>query len=62
MLYDRVKKIAKSQNIPIYKMEEDLNFASGSVCKWNEIKPSYDKVVAVAKYLNTTVEQLTGCA
>ena len=58
MLYNNVKEIAKSKGVPIYKIEEDLNFSSGSICKWNEIKPSYDKVVAVSNYLGVLVEDL----
>ena len=57
-LYDNVKELAKKQKIPIYKIEEELGIASGSMCKWNEISPSADKVLGVAKMLGTTVEEL----
>ena len=58
MLYDKIKEIAKKNSIPIYKIEEDCSFAQGSMCKWNEISPSWDKVKKVADYLGTTVDEL----
>ena len=57
-LYNNIKTIAKQQKIPIYKIEEEIGIASGSMCKWNEISPSVDKVLGVAKMLGTTVEEL----
>lgn len=58
MLYEIIKAIAKEKKIPIYKIEEELGIAQGSLCKWNEIKPSYDKVVNVAAILDVSVEEL----
>lgn len=60
MLYETIKAIAKENKIPIYKIEEELGFAQGSICKWNEIKPSYDKVLRVAQILGVSVEELVG--
>lgn len=57
-LYSNIKAKAKAQKIPIYKIEEELGIASGSICKWGENRPSVDKVLAVAKILGTTVEEL----
>ncbi len=58
MLYDKIKEIAKSKEIPIYKIEEDCGFAQGSMCKWNDISPSWNKVKRVADYLGVTVDSL----
>lgn len=59
MLYQKIKAIAKNKKIPIYKIEEELKIAKGSICKWGDVSPSYDKVVGVAKILNISVEELT---
>lgn len=59
MLYQKIKEIAKEKKIPIYKIEEQLEIAQGSICKWGSISPSYDKVVGVAKILGISVEELT---
>lgn len=60
MLYERIKEISKSKKIPVCKIEESLEISQGSICKWNEIKPSYDKVVGAAKILGVSVEDLVG--
>lgn len=58
MIYQNIKSIADSQNISIRKIEQDTGITLGSIYHWNDIKPSVDKVVKVAKYLGVTVEQL----
>lgn len=58
MLYDNIKAIAKEKGIPIRKIEEECEFAQGSICKWNEISPSWDKVQKVAKCLKIPVQRL----
>lgn len=44
MLYNKIKAIAKEKGISIRKIEEDCGFSQGSMCKWNDISPSWDKV------------------
>ena len=59
MLYTKIKAIAKEKKIPVCKIEKDCGLIQGSIGHWDEIKPSYDKVLAVAKYLDITVEELS---
>jgi hypothetical protein len=59
LLYDKIKEIAKEKSIPIYKIEEDCGFAQGSICKWNEISPSWEKIQKVASYLKVSTDCLT---
>lgn len=62
MLYENVKRIANEKGISILQIERECGIKPNSIYHWNENKPSYDKVLAVAKYLKTTVEKLTnGC-
>lgn len=58
MLADKIKEIAKNKNIAVYKIEQDCNIASGSISKWNDIEPSWEKVKRVANYLKVTVDEL----
>ena len=58
MIYDRVKALAKKRNVSIRKIEIDCGFSQGSVCKWNEVSPSAEKVKKVADYLKTSVDEL----
>ncbi len=59
MLYTKIKAIAKEKKIPVCKIEKDCGLIQGSIGHWDEVKPSYDKVLAVAKYLDITVEELS---
>ena len=58
MIYDRVKALAKKRNVSIRKIEIDCGFSQSSVCKWNEVSPSAEKVKKVANYLKTSVDEI----
>lgn len=58
MIYDKIKKIADEKGISIRKIELETGITPGSIYHWNEVKPSVDKVLKVAKYLDITVEKL----
>lgn len=58
MIYDNVKALAKKRNVSIRKIEIDCGFSQGSVCKWNEVSPSAEKVKKVADYLKTSVDEI----
>lgn len=55
----KIKELSAKQGIPIFQLEKDCDLSNGSVYHWDEIKPSYDKVVRVAKRLGVSVEELT---
>lgn len=58
MLYTKIKKISKEKKIPVYVIEEKLNLARGSICKWDNVNPSFDKVVGVSRILEVPIEEL----
>lgn len=58
MLYDNVKAICDKKKVSVGKMEKDLEFSNGSVCKWNENEPGVRKVQKVADYLGVPIEKL----
>jgi len=58
LLYDNVKAICDEKKISVGKMEKDLEFSNGSVCKWNENEPGVRKVQKVADYLGVPIEKL----
>lgn len=58
MIYQNIKAIADSKGISIRKIELETGITLGSIYHWDENTPSVDKVVRVASYLNTTVEEL----
>jgi hypothetical protein len=58
MLYTKLKKLSKENKIPVYVIEEKLNLARGSICKWDNVNPSFDKVVGVSRILEVPIEEL----
>lgn len=57
-MYEKIKEICEKRKIPISRMEKDLKFASGSICKWGTVSPSVDKVKKVADYLKVNINKL----
>lgn len=58
MVFDNVKKLCNENKISIYRVEKDLGFSNGSICKWNTSNPSIDKIQKVANYFEVTVDSL----
>lgn len=58
MIYQNIKAIADSKNIPISKIEDACNITPRYMCKWNNVKPNPVTLAKVANYLGTTVEEL----
>lgn len=56
----RVKEIAKNKGIPLYSLEEQSHISKGSISKWDDISPSFDKVCRVAELLDVKVDELVG--
>ena len=52
------EKFSKRVILKVSKIEKECGLAQGSIGHWDEVKPSYDKVVSVASYLEMTVEEL----
>lgn len=59
-MLERIKELCAKQNMPIVQLEKDCGLSNGSIYHWDEIKPSFDKVMKVAKRLGVSVEQLAG--
>jgi repressor len=58
MLYDKIKEVAKTKSLSIYRIERDLGFSNGSLRKWNNSTPSATSLKKVANYLNVTLDEL----
>ncbi|CYX48910.1 helix-turn-helix domain-containing protein [Streptococcus suis] len=58
MLYDKIKEVAQTRKVSIYRIERDLEFSNGSLRKWNESTPSVTSLKKVANYLDVTLDEL----
>ena len=59
-LYEKIKELAAQKNTSIRRIEEQLGYGNGTIRRWNKNKPNYDKIQAVAKFFNVSVDYLLG--
>ena len=57
-MYKRIKMLCKQNGINITSLERELGFAKGSICKWKEHEPSYDRVKMIADRFHVSVEYI----
>lgn len=58
MIIKNVKALCNSKKITFAELERQLNFASGSIRKWDKQSPSSDRVKKVAEFFNVSIDYL----
>lgn len=58
-LYGKVRAACADANTTVFALEQELGFPRSSICKWDEHKPRWEAVVAVAKATNKPLEYFT---
>lgn len=59
-LLDRIKELAKTRDLSINKLEEELGFARGYLYTWKRKTPGIDKVEIVADFFHVSTDYLLG--
>ncbi len=57
-MLENIKSICKEKGISLRQLEQDAGIAPNTITRWNENKPSYDKVKRVADVLGVTMDEL----
>lgn len=57
-MVEKIRKLCKQHGITLAQLEKMLGFGNGTISRWNENRPSVDKVKAVSDCLNVTVDEL----
>ena len=57
-VYENIKALADKKEIPIYKLEQQAGIGNGVIAAWKTSVPMLDKLLAVAKVLGVTVNEL----
>lgn len=53
-----IKKLCKEKGVSVMRLEIDCGLASSSINKWDNKRPSVDKLKAVADYFGVSMEFL----
>ena len=57
-LKDRVKALAQERGISLPVLESELGFGNSTIVKWDKSTPNADKLNAVAKFFNVSMDYL----
>ena len=59
---DNIRKACKAENTNLAEVERALGIGNGVIAKWEKNKsyPPFDRIMAIADYLEVPVEALTG--
>lgn len=57
-MLENIKSICKAKGMSIRALEQEAGIAANTIARWDENKPSYDKVMRVADVLGVTMDEL----
>lgn len=57
-IVERVQSLCTQSKTTIKALERELNIANGSIRKWNESKPSIEKVLLISQKFNVSIDWL----
>lgn len=55
-----IKELCAKQKTSIKALERELGLGNGTIRRWDDSSPSYEKLQKVADYFGITVAKLTG--
>ena len=58
--FDTVQKLAKERGYTAKRLEREAGFSEGAIYKWKTSTPTIEKIVAVARILDVSVDELLG--
>ena len=58
ILVENIKRICRERLLTMYEVEEKAGIPKSTMSRWNDHKPSIDKVQRVAAILGVTIDEL----
>ena len=55
-----IKALCREHGISMARLERELGFAAGSICKWDNKIPSVERIAKVADYFGVSLDTITG--
>ena len=59
-MVDTIKRLCKEKKTTIAAIERACGFGNGSIREWDSASPAYERIKAVADFLEVPVSELTG--
>ncbi|MBD5495969.1 MAG: helix-turn-helix transcriptional regulator [Lachnospiraceae bacterium] len=60
VLLSNIRELCRKNNISVADLEKNLKIGAGTISRWNKANPSFDKITAIAKYFNVSIDELSG--
>lgn len=57
---DNIREVCKERGTTLAEVERALGIGNGVIAKWATGSPPYNRLVAIAEYLNVPLSRLTG--
>ena len=57
--YELIKKAAEAKGYSINRLEKELGFPKGSISKYDTNTPSVDKIIAIANFLDVSIDSIS---
>lgn len=57
-LKERIKELANAKGMSLPALESELGFGNGTIVKWDKSTPNVEKLNAVAKYFDVSMDYL----
>ncbi len=57
-LVENIQLLCNKNNTNFKSLEKILHLSNGTISRWNQSKPSYDKVMKVANYFDVSIDFL----
>ncbi|MBE6929410.1 MAG: helix-turn-helix transcriptional regulator [Clostridia bacterium] len=55
-----IKDLCRKHGTSMARLERELGFAAGSICKWDSKIPSVERIARVADYFGVTLDAIIG--
>lgn len=52
----KIRELCSANNISIMALEKACGLGNGTIARWDNMRPSVDKIAAVARYFHKPIE------
>lgn len=60
ILLSNIRDLCKKNNTTVANLEKIMGIGAGTISRWNKANPTFDKVLAIARYFKVSIDYLSG--